>query len=106
MKPEVDTVVQFSGLKPGRYEYDFTLDSTFFDTFQNDEIREGNVDFKVVLQKYERMLLFTFSFNGTNCLVKDTLLALFFWRKKAPFWTFVQEYAPKGKICQQIFNLQ
>ncbi len=74
MKPEVDTVVQFSGLKPGRYEYDFTLDSTFFDTFQNDEIREGNVDFKVVLQKYERMLLFTFSFNGTVKTICDRCL--------------------------------
>ena len=74
MKPEVDTVVQIRGLKPGRYEYDFTLDSTFFDTFQNDEIREGNVDFKVVLQKYERMLLFTFSFNGTVKTICDRCL--------------------------------
>ena len=74
MKPKVDTVVQFSGLKPGRYEYDFTLDSTFFEAFQNDEIREGEVDFKVILEKRERMLLFTFSFNGKVKSICDRCL--------------------------------
>ncbi len=70
MKPIVDTVVQFSGLKSGKYEYDFTLDSTFFEAYQNDEIKEGTVDFKVILEKRERMLLFNFSFKGklkTTC---------------------------------------
>ena len=69
MKPKVDTVVQFSGLKPGRYEYDYTLDKAFFEEFENEELREGSVDFRVVLDKKERMLMFTFSFNGT---VKST----------------------------------
>jgi len=64
MKPKIDTVVQFSGLKSGKYEYDYTLDDTFFEVFQNDEIREGTVDFKVILEKKERLLLFTFTFKG------------------------------------------
>lgn len=64
MSPEVDTVVQFSGLKPGRYEYEFVLDDAFFEVFENDELKEGKVDFQVVLEKHERMLLFYFSFKG------------------------------------------
>lgn len=64
MRSEVDTVIQFSGLKPGRYEYEFVLDNAFFETYENDELREGKVDFEVILEKHERMLLFNFSFNG------------------------------------------
>ncbi len=74
MKPKIDTVVQFSGLKPGRYEYDYTLDETFFEAYENDELREGKVDFKVVLEKSERMLLFTFSFNGKVKSICDRCL--------------------------------
>ena len=74
MKPKVDTVVQFSGLKPGRYEYDFTLDNTFFEGYENEELREGNVDFKVALEKHERMLLFNFSFQGEVKMMCDRCL--------------------------------
>ena len=74
MKPKVDTVVQFSGLKPGKYEYDYTLDSAFFEEFENDELREGSVDFRVILDKKERMLMFTFSFKGTVKSICDRCL--------------------------------
>jgi len=74
MKPEVDTVVQFSGLKPGRYEYEYKLGNTFFEAFENEEIREGEVNFKVVLERQERMLFFTFSFKGEVKSVCDRCL--------------------------------
>ena len=74
MKPKVDTIVQFSGLKPGKYEYDYTLDNTFFEEFENDELREGSVDFRVVLDKKERMLMFTFSFSGIVKSICDRCL--------------------------------
>ena len=74
MKPKVDTIVQFSGLKPGKYEYDYTLDNTFFEEFDNDELREGSVDFRVVLDKKERMLMFTFSFSGIVKSICDRCL--------------------------------
>ena len=69
MKPKVDTVVQFSGLKTGRYEYSYALDNAFFEEYENEELREGKVDFEVVLERRERMLVFTFSFKG---MVKTT----------------------------------
>ena len=65
MKPNIDTIVHFSGLKPGRYVYDYALDNSFFKTFENEELKDGNVDFEVHLERKERMLLFTFSFHGT-----------------------------------------
>ena len=70
MRPKVDTIVQFSGLKTGRYEYSYVLDKTFFEGFENEELREGKVDFEVVLERRERMLMFIFTFRGilkTTC---------------------------------------
>ena len=69
MNPKVDTVVQFSGLKSGRYEYSYVLDNSFFEGYENEELREGKVDFEVILERRERMLLFTFTFQG---MVKTT----------------------------------
>lgn len=69
-----DTVVQFSGLKTGTYTYHYTLDDTFFETFENEEVRQGTVEFKVVLEKKERMLVFHFSFHGTMATTCDRCL--------------------------------
>jgi uncharacterized metal-binding protein YceD (DUF177 family) len=65
MSQKVDTVVQFSGLKTGKYEYSYVLGNTFFEEYKNDELKDGKVDFEVVLERRERMLMFTFSFRGT-----------------------------------------
>ena len=74
MKPKVDTVVQFSGLSTGRYEYDYTLDAGFFEGFENEELREGKVNFAVVLEKRERLLMFHFAFHGVVKTVCDRCL--------------------------------
>lgn len=65
MKSSVDTTIQFSGLKSGRYTYEYALDSSFFSSFENEILRSGRVDFNVQLEKKERLLIFTFSFSGT-----------------------------------------
>ena len=70
MRQKIDTVVQFSGLKTGKYEYSYRLDSSFFEEYENDELRDGKVDFEVVLERSERMLLITFFYKGevkTTC---------------------------------------
>ena len=70
MKRNIDTIVRFSGLKSGVYEYDYHLDSSFFSTFENENLCDGTVDFKVQLEKTERTMMFTFSFSGivkTEC---------------------------------------
>lgn len=74
MTSENSTIVQFSGLKPGRYEYDYVLDKTFFEGYENEELRDGKVIFKVILERRERMLLFTFTFEGSVKSVCDRCL--------------------------------
>lgn len=69
-----DTVVQFSGLKTGKYTYHYTLDDTFFEVFENEEIQHGTVTFEVEMEKKERMLVFQFSFHGTMVTSCDRCL--------------------------------
>ncbi len=69
-----DTIVQFSGLKSGRYTYDFTLGGDFFDEYKNEEIAGGEVRFDVTLDKKERTLLFNFHFEGTLVTMCDRCL--------------------------------
>jgi len=65
MNSEIDTIIQFSGLKPGRYTYQYPIGDSFFKGFENEELREGSVNFEVVLERRERELLFNFAFHGT-----------------------------------------
>ena len=74
MKPKIDTIVQFSGLESGRYEYNYTLDNSFFERFENEELREGEVNFAVVLEKRERLLMFDFAFHGVVKTICDRCL--------------------------------
>lgn len=75
MQPK-DTVVQFSGLNTGRYTYHYTLNDSFFAMFENEEVKQGIVDFEVVLEKKEHMLVFYFSFNGKMSTICDRCLGL------------------------------
>ena len=59
-----DMTIKFSGLKPGRYTYSFTLDDAFFEEYENDELKGGNVKIAVELERLEHMLMFTFCIEG------------------------------------------
>ena len=74
MKPKIDTIFQFSGLESGRYGYNYTLDNSFFERFENEELREGEVNFAVVLEKRERVLMFNFAFHGVVKTICDRCL--------------------------------
>lgn len=70
MECNVNTEIQFSGLKSGIYHYDYTLDDSFFSEFKNEKILGGKVFFDVKLEKKERLMLFFFAYNGkvrTEC---------------------------------------
>lgn len=64
MESNVDTVIQFSGLKSGIYHYDFTLNDSFFSDYNYEKILGGEVFFGVKLEKKERLMLFHFTFSG------------------------------------------
>ncbi len=74
MPDRADTIIQFSGLKSGTYDYHYTLDDTFFERFENEELQHGEVEFDVQLEKKERILLLQCTFNGTIHTVCDRCL--------------------------------
>ena len=67
---DIDTEIQFSGLKSGIYHYDYTLNDSFFSEYKNEKILGGNVFFDVKLEKNDRLMQFFFSYSGkvrTEC---------------------------------------
>jgi uncharacterized metal-binding protein YceD (DUF177 family) len=65
-----DMIVCFSGLKSGRYSYDFDLGKEFFERFENEELCDGKVHIAAVLEKNERVMMFNFELSGevtTRC---------------------------------------
>lgn len=74
MERQIDTEIQFSGLKPGSYDYHYTLDKVFFEAFENENLSDGTVEFDVKLEKKERLLLFNFTFSGTISTICDRCL--------------------------------
>jgi len=62
--------IPFKGLKNGIHEFQFTIDKTFFSDFDKSEVKEGNVDVRVSVEKNIQILVFTFSLKGNvkmNC---------------------------------------
>lgn len=74
MERNVDTTIQFSGLKSGRYNYSFALDGAFFSAFDNDIFEDGSVNFEVEMEKTERLLVFKFAFQGEVTTACDRCL--------------------------------
>ena len=65
-----DRIVRFSGMKSGVYTYDMMLDDTFFESMENEEIKDGKVHFNVKMERNERVTMLTFAFEGevkTTC---------------------------------------
>lgn len=74
MKAKYDTTIQFSGLKSGKYEFDYVLDGSFFEGFENEELQDGKVDFAVNLEKKERLLMINFVWKGKVKSICDRCL--------------------------------
>lgn len=69
-----DMTVRFSGLKPGRYSYDFNLGKEFFESFKNEELCDGKVKIAAVLEKNERVMMFKFELDGEVTTLCDRCL--------------------------------
>ena len=69
-----DTIIRLSGLKPGRYTYDFTLGKEFFDDFENEEIRNGEVQIGAILEKTERVTTIKITLHGEVTTLCDRCL--------------------------------
>ncbi|MEI8004623.1 MAG: DUF177 domain-containing protein [Bacteroidota bacterium] len=63
--------IQFSGLKPGLHNFEFTLDHSFFEHYSYSDIADCNIKIITEMEKDERMLVFRFDIFGTLGMVCD-----------------------------------
>lgn len=69
-----DYTISFSGLSIGEYEFDFEVDNTLFEEYENEDILGADVSLNVLLKKEERMMSFDFSFEGVLNVLCDRCL--------------------------------
>ena len=65
-----DRKIHLSGLKSGVYTYHMQLDDAVLEGFKNEEIKGGNVDFDIKMEKNERVTMLTIAMKGevrTEC---------------------------------------
>lgn len=64
----------FSGLKEGTHEFNFLVDSKFFEIFEFSEVKEGSVNVQVKLNKNSSLLELNFDINGNISVMCDRCL--------------------------------
>ena len=69
--------IAFKGLAPGKHEFEYKIDSRFFELFENSFVDDGNVDVKVILNKDLSVYTLDFQFNGYVMLLCDRCLELY-----------------------------
>jgi uncharacterized metal-binding protein YceD (DUF177 family) len=63
-------IVQFSGLKLGKHNFEFVVDDTFFEKLDYSQVKHGEIEVNIELEKKSSMLILNFSLNGwlgENC---------------------------------------
>jgi len=63
--------IQFSGLKPGLHNFEFTLDHSFFEYYSYSDITDCKIRILSEMEKEERMLIFRFDIAGNLGMVCD-----------------------------------
>lgn len=64
-------IIPFAGLNPGIHSYRLQIDRAFFDYFNQGEIKDGQLDVQLELEKEERMMIFRFRISGEVTLPCD-----------------------------------
>ena len=63
-------IIPFSGLKQGKHEFEYTIDNTFFESFEYNEFNGADIKLKVTLNKMSTMMELEMKARGTvnvNC---------------------------------------
>ena len=66
--------IPFSGLKQGKHKFDYTIDNTFFESFEYNEFNNAAINVAVELNKMSTMLELEMKANGivnVNCDVSS-----------------------------------
>ncbi len=64
--------IPFSGLKQGKHEFDYVIESKFFESFGYDEFNDAQIDLNVVLNKMSTMLELEMQADGVVNVDCDT----------------------------------
>ena len=70
MMQHKEFVIPFSGLKQGKHEFEYTIDNTFFESFEYDEFNGADIKLNVTLNKMSTMMELEMKARGTvnvNC---------------------------------------
>lgn len=65
MTDEKDFLIQFSGLKAGKHQFDYQIDQDFFNLFDYDEFQKTDVLVDVILNKKSTLMELSFRHQGT-----------------------------------------
>jgi uncharacterized metal-binding protein YceD (DUF177 family) len=63
--------IQFSGLAEGEHAFRFVLEKPFFEHFEDEAIGDGRVEVEVLMDRQQRMLVFSFLIKGEVEVVCD-----------------------------------
>ncbi len=64
MKRGDEYTIQYPGLSLGRHEFDWKIEDKFFEALDYSEIKKGNVDVKVILEKKSSFMELNFEISG------------------------------------------
>ncbi len=69
--------IAFAGLKLGKHNFEYTINSSFFDQIENSLIKNADIDVYLVFDKHENMFILEFTFNGTISVECDRCTEFF-----------------------------
>ena len=67
-------IVKFAGLPVGTHEFEFNINGTFFEQFDESEITEADINVVIVLTKQNNLMQMQFDISGTVNLSCDRCL--------------------------------
>lgn len=73
-------IVPVSGLKEGHYNFDFEIGNSFFDLFEESEIKEGNLNADVEIDKRSSLIEMKIMISGVVRISCDRCLEMFDYR--------------------------
>lgn len=71
MKGKKEYILQFSGLPVGNHEFEFKITDTFFEQFEDSEIRTGDIAVVATLVKQNNLMQILFDLQGTVGIACD-----------------------------------
>lgn len=66
--------INYKGLKPGKHNFDYVVDSSFFSEFEESEIKNCNIKVDLELEMKNSFFILNFDFKGTVVVECDRCL--------------------------------